>query len=48
MGLQSVSNALQLLLIFQVDVRPQDVLRSLAIELPVALGAMYVLEVERS
>src|SRR5271165_484888 len=44
MGLQAVSDSLQLLLIFQINVRPQNILCSLTIEVPVALGAIHVLE----
>src|SRR5208337_4790680 len=43
-SLQAVCDALQLLLIFDLNMRPQNVLRSLAVEIPFALGAMYVLE----
>ena len=44
MGLQAVCDALQFLLIFEINVRPQNVLRSLAVEIPFALGAMDVLQ----
>src|SRR5271165_3618811 len=47
MGLQAVGNALQLLLVFEINVRPQDDLRSLAIEIPAALGATYIPQLNR-
>ncbi len=41
---RTFSNALQFLAIFLVNVRPQNALRSLTEELPVALGGVSLIE----
>jgi hypothetical protein len=45
-GFQAVSDALQLLLIFGVNLRPENGLRHVAIEIPLALGAVRVAELD--
>ena len=46
-GLQPLSNAAKLLLIFSVDLRPEDLMRGFAEEVPALLGAVRVLKLDR-
>ena len=47
MCLHAIGDALKLLLIFQVDMRPEDLARRLAKEFPIALGLVGIKEPDR-